>query len=583
MFNRNGELIGKKFMQYLFSTILMSMALSLGTIVDGVLASNFLGTDALGAINTCQPIILIFGAIYSVFGAGGSTMAATALGQGERKDADYYFTMAMGMLVFFGILVTVIGTVFMEPMIGLTTSGSSLGPMAEEYLSVFVYGAILFFVVPGFSFFIRTDGKPGLAAMVLVIANVVNLCCDVLFMSVLKLGIRGAALASLTGYFVGLFVAIPYLTSKNRSLHFRWKGISLSYLGEIFICGLPNAINSVLMTIKMTVLNRTAISTLGNNGAGAVAICNNCLSFASIFIGGAAQTMLPIIGVLYGEKDQKGMAAAVKKALQIVLAAGLIMIVLFELFPVSISRLFNVQTPDLMKISTLAIRLFGLSLPVYAVVYVFMSYYQATAKRKLAIAITCCEGVIFIVPFILILNELFPANGVGIWSSFICSEVCTLVMILIASRRIADKTNVKGILLMDVEEDVLLDISIKTKIEEASAISQKVIEFCTENGMEKKRADIAGLAVEEMAANTILYGYKNKANEYIDILVRIQKSGTIIRIRDNGIPFNPLDYNPAGNGDDIEYQIGGINILKKMVTSSEYSRALGFNNLIIKI
>jgi len=191
--------------------------------------------------------------------------------------------------------------------------------------------------------------------------------------------------------------------------------------------------------------------------------------------------------------------------------------------------------------------------------------------------------VIFIVPFILILNELFPANGVGIWSSFICSEVCTLVMILIASRRIADKTNVKGILLMDVEEDVLLDISIKTKIEEASAISQKVIEFCTENGMEKKRADIAGLAVEEMAANTILYGYKNKANEYIDILVRIQKSGTIIRIRDNGIPFNPLDYNPAGNGDDIEYQIGGINILKKMVTSSEYSRALGFNNLIIKI
>ena len=46
-------------------------------------------------------------------------------------------------------------------------------------------------------------------------------------------------------------------------------------------------------------------------------------------------------------------------------------------------------------------------------------------------------------------------------------------------------------------------------------------------------------------------------------MVRIQKSGTIIRIRDNGIPFNPLDYNPAGNGDDIEYQIGGINILKR--------------------
>lgn len=583
MFMRNGELIGKKFVQYLLSTILMSMALSLGTIVDGIMASNFLGTDALGAINTCQPIILIFGAIYSIFGAGGSTLAATALGSGNKKKADQYFTMAISLLVLFGLLVVVIGTGFMNQMIALTTSGSSLGGLAKDYLSVFVFGAVLFFVVPGFSFFIRTDGRPTLAAIVLVVANVVNLICDAVYMKVFDMGVRGAALATLTGYFVGLFVTVPYITSKSRSLHFDFKSLSFSAFTEIFVCGLPNAFNSVLMTVKMLVLNRTAIDILGDNGASAVAICNNCLSFASIFIGGSAQTMLPIIGVLYGENDRKGMIAAVKKALQVVIGAGILMIIVFEIFPHQVALLFNVQTDELMNIAIMAIRLFGLSLPFFAVVYVFISFYQASAKRGFAIAITLCEGLVFIVPLILVLSRLLTKNGIGIWLTFVINEVCVLLMIFIVGNIIKSKTNKDNILLLDSEIQKSLDISIKAEINNATALSEKVCTFCEENGVDKSRANAAGLAVEEMTVNIITYGYKMKKDENIDIIVRINGDEIIIRIRDNGIPFNPFEYIPDKDMKEIESNIGGIAILKKIARSAEYSRALGFNNLIIKV
>lgn len=583
MFSRNGELIEKKFMQYLLSTILMSMALSLGTIVDGIIASNLLGTDSLGAINTCQPIILIFGAIYSVFGVGGSTLAATALGAGRKNDANSYFTLAISALIFFGVLVTVIGIFAMDKMVELTTSGSSLGALAKDYLSVLVYGAIILFVVPGLSFFIRTDGKPVLAALILIVANAVNLLSDIVYIKFLNFGIKGAALATLTGYFVGIFVSIPYFVSKTRFFHFSFKGLRIKQLGEIFLCGLPNAINSVLMTVKMLVLNRTAIATLGDNGASAVAICNNCLSFASIFIGGTAQTMLPIIGVLYGENDRNGMISAVKKALKIVLIAGAIMIVCFEFFPTQISKLFNVETEELMAISVMAVRLFGLSLPFFAIVYVFMSFYQGTGKRSLAITITVCEGLVFIVPFIFILNALISDRGIGIWLSFVCTEICTLVLIFIMSRVVSARTNKEGILLLDPESDKTLDFSIKTTLENAVEISKKISNFCRENGVDNNRSDMAGLAVEEMVVNTIIYGYKNKSDENIDVFVGIQAQEIIIRIRDSGIPFNPLEFLPKEDEESIEYKIGGINILKQMSHSSEYSRALGFNNLVIKI
>lgn len=581
MFTRNGALIGKKFTQYLLSTILMSMALSLGTIVDGILASNFLGTEALAAINTCQPVILVFGAVYSIFGAGGSTLAATAMGRGEKEKADYYFTMAMGLLLVFGLLVIAIVIPSMDLLVDLVTAGSSLGEMARDYLSVLVFGAVVLFLVPGFSFFIRTDGNPTLAALILVAANVVNLGCDALYMGLLGLGVKGAALATVSGYVVGLLMAVTYLMSKKRTLHFKIKGIEGKFFLDILVCGLPNALNSVLMTIKMLALNKTAIAILGDDGASAVAICNNCLSFASIFIGGAAQTMLPIIAVLYGENDKNGMIAAFKKALQIVLIAGLVMVVVFEVFPSAVVSVFNVQTPELFEIAMLAVRLFGFSLPLFALVYVYMSYYQATGKRLFAVTITCCEGLVFIVPMILLLGRWLPNRGMGIWLSFVCSEVMTLFLILAVSFTIAKRTHKQSILLFEPDNDASFDVTVRTSVQNAVQASREVMQFCQDNGVDTKRTNTCGIAIEEMLVNTVLYGYQNKPDENIDLVVRLQEGQLIIRIRDNGIPFDPLEYQPKGDG--IEYRATGIHLLKSMARSVEYSRALGFNNLIIKI
>ena len=334
------------------------------------------------------------------------------------------------------------------------------------------------------------------------------------------------------------------------------------------------------MTVKIFCLNTIAISLLGDYGASAAAICNNCLSFAAIFIGGASQTMLPIIAVLYGENDKNGMIKAFESAVRIVLIAGSVMLAMFEMFPGVIMNVFNVTSPELLKISVLAVRLFGFSLPIFALVYVYMTYYQATSKRLFAIIITCCEGLLFIVPLMFVLSKLWSRYGMGLWLSFVLSEILVLAMIFAVSFIMSRRTGKESILLFEPDNDASFDVTIKTTIEDVVEVSRQVIEFCKKHEVDTRKANISGVAIEEMLFNAVTYGYKNNPDEDIDLIMRLQKDNIIIRIRDEGKPFDSMGYSGI---DSDQLKFTGIEFLKKITKSAEYTRTLGFNNLVIKI
>ncbi len=582
MNERTGHLINSKFMQYLIPTIFMSMALSLGAIVDGIVCANLISTDALAAVNLCVPVILCFSAIYSILGVGGSTLASTALGRRDTDKADYCFTVSTVLLIGAGILVTVFGMIFMDQMVYFITNGGELTSLVHDFISIFMYGAVIFFIVPGLAYFVRCDGKPGLAAAILIVANIVNLVCDIIYIKYFGLGIRGAALASLTGYFVSLFIFIPYYKSKKRSLKFRrFRYAQLNLINEMIWVGFPSALNSILMFVKLSVINKVALQYLGSDGATVVAICNNCLSFAAIFIGGAAQTMIPIMAVLYGEEDQNGMKFAIKKTLKVVMASSVIMLLIYEVFTTQVAAVFGISEANLMDLSVLAVRLFGLSLPLYGIDYIFMCYYQSTGYKKFASFLTSAQGFIFIVPFVFILSAIFPGKGLGIWSSFLVAEICTFISIILVGRKIAKKENKKStFLIKDSTEMKELDLSIESQIEKAVGLSEQIINFCKESGISKKVANAAGMSIEEMVINTIEHGYKNNNTEHIDVNVKLSGDNVLIRLRDSGILFNPIEF---VSDTEEKVKIHGIEIIREMAESIEYSRTLGMNNLIIRV
>lgn len=580
-YQRSGILLRKKFFSYLFPTIMMNVALSLGIIVDGIIVGNILGTEAFAAVNICAPIIFLFSAIYALIGVGGSTVVAHCKGRMDHQGANLSFTLALLGLLVVSISFGTIGFIFSAPISALLSGGSSLMPLVKDYFSVLVLGAPALITIPGMVYFIRTDSRPKLAANILIIANVVNLSCDLIFMGVFKMGISGAALATVTGYLVGALVSLSYFLSAKRNLKFVRPAVSdFTRFGEILFTGVPSALTGATGFVKNLTINSILIATIGPIGVATFGVCLNMLSMSSIVIGGTAQTIIPVVGCTYGEKDYRGIEAIIKTAMMTVTSLCASLVVIFVLFPLQIAGLFGIAgDPQMMAEIQLAIRVFSLSLPFFGINFLMICYYQTVSRRGFSSMISIFENILIILPLILLLEAQF--GEIGIWIAFVISEMLTLALVLLTAGVIKKRSKLElmPILLLEKSNTRLIDVTIANSLADATGISQVLIDFCRENGIDDRRTNHVGVIVEELCVNIIRYGFKEKEKNVIDIRLSILESELVLRIRDDGRPFNPVAYiHEHGVADTY-----GLRLVKEMARDFKYSYVLNFNNTMISV
>ena len=377
MFERKSYIVSQQFMKFFMPTVLMTMALSMSIVVDGMIVGNMLGPDALAAVNLVLPVTLIFNSLYVLFGVGGSALYSVAQGRREKERAKQLFTMSVGAMLAAAVVVLCIG-LFVSGRIAamLTANAPNLTHLVSDYLSFVMLAAPLLILVPGLVYFIRSSGKVQIASAVLIVANVVNLLLDLVYIGVFKIGIRGAALATGTGYFVGLLIALygVYRAKELRPAAVPVRKIP-GMVQEIASTGLPNAINTVLNLFRLTCINMLVMTYLGSDGVTAFSICTSCLSIVSMFVGGSAQTMGPLLGTLYGEGDANGVRFTVKKAVTITGISTLILLAIFELFLAQITGMFGVTDARQIAIATQALRIYAVSLPMMGILFVSLCVY----------------------------------------------------------------------------------------------------------------------------------------------------------------------------------------------------------------
>lgn len=172
---------------------------------------------------------------------------------------------------------------------------------------------------------------------------------------------------------------------------------------------------------------------------------------------------------------------------------------------------------------------------------------------------------------------------VGVCSATVFSEALTLFVVcsftIIQQKR--GKLPQKGLLLLpENDSESLCDITIRGSEQEAVSVSETLIECCIDNGIDGKNSNIIGIAAEEIAVNISRYGYKRMKRNYIDINLSMSDDRLILRIRDDGEPFDPTQYKPEEEG---LFRLGGINMIKNTATKLSYIRVLNMNNTIIEL
>ncbi len=595
---RNEKLIRTKLWQYLLPGIMMTAALQMGNIVDTMLVGNLLGADAMSAVKIGMTIDNIMEIPGYVLGVGGSVAVGILLGKREREKANRVFSVTLAVSLICGFLFALLSAA--SPALAeMLTGGNALTDDVAGFVFVTLLGAPVLSLALQFMNYVAVDNNPSAASAYVIVSNVINLALDYLVLKYTPLGTAGAALSTVLGYGLAMFVLVVYFRSPKRMLKFvnpfreniresrnpdhdaknRPEGNAKEAFLLAASAGIPTLLYMIFITIKDLGLNTMIIRLIGNDAMAVYTVCANVVLLVMLLVGGIIGTIVSIGGVIYGERDYFGLRCLVKNVLVYSYAVLAVLLVILLCFTQYVVALFGITGGPLLEISVPALRIFVFCLPFYLWNKFLTSFYQSTEKTKIAGLVTSLQNCIAILPAAAVL--VFAAKSAGLdmlnalMASFIVSETVTM-----CAAWIYRKVNYPGqgmLLLPDEENENILDMSIEGTLEDAGKVPREMIEFCKEKGADSSKANLLAVAAEEMIVNIIRYGGK-KVNT-IDVNLCITEHAMIFRIRDNGIPFDPTDYTV----DSGEFEVHGIEVVKSITDKIQYMRVLDLNHSVVEI
>lgn len=427
--------VGKLFTKQLFPTIMGMAATALFTVVDGMFVGNGIGSDALAAVNFSAPLFMIIAGTGLMFGMGGGILASINLSRGKNKVANINLTQSITALIVISLIITALFMIFPHTVARLLGSDGYLMDMVVEYLFWFSIGIVFSALVVALPFFVRLT-NPKVSMWAMLIATMINIVLDYLFIFVYEWGLFGAAIATVLGEMVGAAIMLVYLLRKSVAvrivrLKMSAKSILLTFrnIGYMMKLGTSVFLSEITISVMIIAGNFSFMRYLGADGVAAYSII--CYLFPIIFMifNATVQSAQPIISYNYGCGQIERSNSAFKMAMGFAVGFALFIMALFAYFAQGIVSLF---IPDATN-SAWQYAVDGL--PLFAVDYLFfginlitIGYYTSIERLKRALSLTVLRGVMPVVFFFALPLQF----GVpGIWLAVAAGDVVTTLTIIV--------------------------------------------------------------------------------------------------------------------------------------------------------
>ncbi len=579
MDNRNNRLLNAKLNKYIIPGIMMSLALQLGNIVDTIFVSNLIGVEAMSAVTMSLPVETIVQLTGYCLGVGGSIAVGNMLGKRDKEGASKLFSATFMVTLVVGLIFSICAFGVADPIARLLVSGDGiLTTYTRDSIRISMFGAPVIGIGLMMVSYLGVENHPELASVYLILANVINLILDYIFLKFTPLGITGASLSTVLGFLFAMVVFIAYVRSEKRNISFvRLKAKDFSIIKEAIITGVPMLVFMATNFIKSLGLNTIIMNQVGEEGMAVFTVCDNVLLIVEMLTGGIIGVIPNVAGILFGEKDYVGIRVLCKKMLKYSYMVLAVIFVFIMLFTHQITVLFGSGGGELGAQMIQALRIFALCVAPYLWNKFIISYYESIEETAIASFVTFLENAVAVLPAtfigIYIWKQIDGIGIDGIAIGFVATEIITVIAALIF-RKIKHK-NSTFYIVPDKNPGINLDFSIKSTMEEAGTVNRKIMDFCKKNNVSGNKANLAAVCAEEMTVNIIKFG--GKTSNWIDINLCLEEDICRLRIRDNGINFNPLEY----TYDHEEFDIHGIELVKKISKSMDYIRAIDMNNTII--
>ena len=423
------EKIGTLLRKYAVPGIIAQTAASLYNMVDSIYIGHIpdVGSYAISGLAVTFPLMNISIALGTLVGVGAMTLISILLGQKNYETAGKVLSNALSLNVIIGVLFTVVTLIFLDPILYFFGASERTLPFARDYMTIILLGNTFAHLLHGFNGIIRCSGHPKTAMGLTLFTVISNAILDPVFIFGLKLGIQGAAIATVLCQLMALAYTFKFLGDKKHFLHFSKPLFRINWgvaKKSIAIGAGPFLMNCAASLVALFV-NQQLRKYGGDLAIGAYGIVNRFTLLFIMICMGFNQGLQPIAGYNYGaRKYGRVKEIFILTAKWEVLVTSLCFLV-SVLFPRAACSLFT-NDPELLDLSAHGLRVMNSGFALVGFGMVSSNLFQSLGMVGRSIFLSLSRQLIFLLPLIYSLPLWYKETGV--WVSFPISDIISIVV-----------------------------------------------------------------------------------------------------------------------------------------------------------
>ena len=416
---------------------------ALYNLVDTIFIGRGVGSLAIGGVGIAFPIQVLVLGVALLVGIGSASVISRMLGRGETERAARAVGNALVMIFLLAGVLAALGLALLEPLLSALGSTPEIRGYAREYLTVILPGAPFLATAIASNHIVRSEGRAKTAMVIMLIGAGLNIVLDPIFIFGLGLGVRGAALATITAQFTSFLFALGFYITGRSALPLRLRHLRLHWdvIPEVTAVGLATFGRQFGQSFFIIIVNN-ALRAFGDELAiSAFGVINKLLIFALMPLIGVAQGFQPIAGYNYGARNLARVRKAVRIANSIAVAVSFFYFALIMLFPRVIFGIFT-QDPALLEVGSRAMRIVLIAIPLLGMQLIGAVFFQAVGKAIPALVLSMSRQIILLIPLVIILPRFFGVTGV--WASFPAADVIATTVTILWLRFEMKKLHILG-------------------------------------------------------------------------------------------------------------------------------------------
>lgn len=441
--------IGKLLVRFSVPAIIAMLTNAVYNIVDRIFVGRFIGEQALAGLTIAFPLMLTIFAMGTLIGHGGANLISLSLGEANKTKANLLLSQTLLTTLLLGSALILAGYTFMTPLLTKLGARGAVLTFGENYLSIIYVGILFQLMSYTLNSIVRAEGFPLLSMVSMVVAGLGNMFLDYLFIVKFRMGVEGAALATIMCQSMGFLILLQHFLRKKSHLRIHLRNLfpDFKLILKIASVGSATFISTLGASISMMMLNKFLGIYGGDRAITSMGAINSLYTLFLMPIIGLQGGMQPIIGYNFGAKQYERAQKAFLSATLIGMAFASLIFALLQMFPSLFIGFFMDKNSPTMEVAVQGLQIFVTMLPLLSLVLFSSGYFQAIAQGKKALLIGSLRQFLFLVPLLFILPRFLGLEGV--WMSTPLADLFAVVIALcliipeFQSERRGQKTVVK--------------------------------------------------------------------------------------------------------------------------------------------